>query len=202
MKKYFSLVIILLFSINIHGQTVSNEVPKRIILQIETSHGDFFIRLLTDKAPKTCENFLSYVDDDYYNDTLFHRIIPGFIIQGGGFEKGLIPKAFKEPIENESKNSVKNTKGTMGMALNTNKSSAASQFYINLADNPDLDYSVGSIRGYTVFAEIIDGMNTINKISKIQTRQVTFQSTLYQRNIIFYDYPEEEISIKSIKRLD
>ena len=200
MKFIFSIIVALLFSLTLVADNTNLE-KKRVILQVETNYGDFFIRLFMEDAPETSKNFLKYVKDNYYDNTIFHRVIPGFIIQGGGFEKGLIAKPFNAPIINESRTSKKNTKGTLGMALNTNKASAASQFYINLADNIDLDYSIGSVRGYTVFAEVIDGMDIIEKISKVQTRQITYYSTLYKRNITFHDYPEREIIIKKIRKL-
>jgi peptidyl-prolyl cis-trans isomerase B (cyclophilin B) len=204
MKKLISITISLLFLVTVTiGQPIEQN-DSRTILQIETNYGDIFIRLFTKEAPITSSNFLNYVKDKYYNNTIFHRIIPGFIIQGGGFERGLISKPFNDPIENESKQSKKNTKGTLAMALNrdTENPSAATQFYINLADNTDLDYSARNIRGYTVFAEIIDGMNIVEKISKVRTRDVNYYSDLYNRSIMFYDYPENEVYIKQIKILN
>tara|TARA_A100001015_G_scaffold282188_1_gene346196 strand:+ start:831 stop:1445 length:615 start_codon:yes stop_codon:yes gene_type:complete len=203
MKFLSTVLCILLFASASFSQDLELE-KKRTILQVETNYGDFFIRLFTKEAPITCKNFLDYVNDKYYDNTIIHRVIPGFIIQGGGFERGLIPKPFNAPIQNEStnKNSKKNLKGTLGMALNQRKASAASQFYINLADNPDLDYSINNVRGHTVFAEIISGMDVIEKISKVRTRKLNYKSELYDMVIIFESYPENEIIIKKIKRLN
>ena len=168
------------------------------MIQIETSHGDIIIQLYENEAPLTCQNFLSYVTSGFYNNTLFHRIIDGFIIQGGGFTKDYIPKKSKQTIANESKQGLSNLKGTVGMALTIDKNSASSQFYINLADNISLDYTTKKGRGYTVFAKIIEGDETINKIKKIRTKQIKVYSPTYKRNVPLYDVPEKEVVIKKM----
>ena len=200
-------LLLLLCSTHLMGETTATnnitEVKKTpIILRVETSMGDFFMQLNEEKAPVTCKNFMSYVNDKYYDNTIIHRVIDGFLIQGGGFEPGFKPKPIKMPVENEAKHGLSNLRGTVGMALTTDKNSASSQFYINVADNLDLDFEEGKPRGYTVFSEIIDGMDVIDKIKKVRTRRISFYSETYQRSVPLYDVPEYEILIKKISILN
>tara|TARA_B100000131_G_scaffold203694_1_gene195605 strand:- start:18 stop:545 length:528 start_codon:yes stop_codon:yes gene_type:complete len=155
--------------------------------------GTIIIRLFPDEAPNTCKNFLSYVNEGYYNNTIFHRVIDGFIIQGGGFNKDLKAKKTKEPIRNESRQGLSNIKGTVSMALTIDNNSAASQFFFNLANNKDLDYTTQKGKGYTVFAEVIDGERVLEKIQKVRTRRIMYYSELYKRNVPLHDVPEETI---------
>ncbi|MBA95572.1 MAG: hypothetical protein CMP21_07625 [Rickettsiales bacterium] len=168
-------------------------IDNRAIVQLETSMGTIIIRLFPDEAPNTCKNFLSYVNEGYYNNTIFHRVIDGFIIQGGGFNKDLKAKKTKEPIRNESRQGLSNIKGTVSMALTIDNNSAASQFFFNLANNKDLDYTTQKGKGYTVFAEVIDGERVLEKIQKVRTRRVMYYSELYKRNVPLHDVPEEAI---------
>ncbi len=173
-------------------------IEHRPIVEIQTSLGNIVIRLFPDEAPLTCKNFLSYVNNGFYNNTLIHRIIDGFIIQAGGFSPGYISKKTKKPIRNESRLGLSNLKGTVSMALTTDKNSAASQFFFNLADNIDLNYTTKKGIGYTVFAEVIDGTKTLEKIRKSRTRQISIYSTLYKRKVPIYEAPEKEILIKKV----
>ena len=168
-------------------------IDNRAIVQLKTSMGTIIIRLFPDEAPNTCKNFLSYVNEGYYNNTIFHRVIDGFIIQGGGFNKDLKAKKTKEPIRNESRQGLSNIKGTVSMALTIDNNSAASQFFFNLANNKDLDYTTQKGKGYTVFAEVIDGERVLEKIQKVRTRRVMYYSELYKRNVPLHDVPEEAI---------
>lgn len=156
----------------------------------ETSKGSFTLSLDPVKAPKTVKNFLRYVDEGYYNNTVFHRAIPGFVIQGGGFEKGMKHKSPHKPVKNESANRLKNTRGTISMARRSHPDTATSQFYINLAENKNLDYKSKVQPGYTVFGEITSGMNVIDKIASIPTHNV-------ER---FRDVPKEDVVVISAKR--
>ena len=176
-------------------------IEKRPIIQFETSMGDIVIRLFPDEAPLTCKNFLSYVNDKFYDNTIIHRIIDGFIIQGGGFSPNYVAKPFKKAIRNESRLGLSNLKHTVAMALTTDQNSAASQFFFNLADNTDLDYSTKKGSGYTVFAEVIDGHKTLEKIQKIRTRKISIHSPLYNTKVPIYEAPEIEILIKSVRVL-
>lgn len=138
------------------------------IVVLETNKGNIELELYPDKAPKTVENFLSYVNSGFYNGTLFHRIVSGSIIQGGGFSADGGIKTTKEPIAIESDNGLRNVKFSIAMARKTEPNSATSQFFINLKDNPALDRTLDEY-GYAVFGKVISGNETIKTIASIQT---------------------------------
>ncbi len=144
------------------------------VILMETSSGDMLIELYEDKAPKTVANFLAYVDEGFYEDTIFHRVINDFMIQGGGLDMRMNEKATKEPIENEATNGLKNEKGTIAMARTSEPHSATAQFYINVEDNPELDNTGTDIEtfGYCVFGKVIEGEETLAKIRKLKTKAV------------------------------
>ena len=139
------------------------------MITIKTNHGDFSIELNDKEAPITVKNFLSYVDKGFYNGTIFHRIIDGFMIQGGGFEKGMTEKETDAPIKNEANNGLKNTSYTIAMARTSDPDSATSQFFINVANNSFLDYPGQDGAGYCVFAKIVSGTDVIDLIGKAKT---------------------------------
>jgi cyclophilin family peptidyl-prolyl cis-trans isomerase len=180
---------------------ISSFTSKYPVVLMETSLGNIFLKLYPNKAPKTCANFLLYVHDTYYDNTLFHRVIDGFLIQGGGFNQGFIQTHTYKPIINESKDGLPNLRGWVGMALTTNENSAASQFYINVVNNPDLDHNRRRGYGYTVFAKIIDGMDIIDRIKKLKTRRITVYSTLYKREIPLYNVPSKEVVIYRARQI-
>jgi len=134
----------------------------------ETSAGDIRLELFADDAPVTVENFLAYVDDGFYDGTIFHRVIPGFVVQGGGFTADMERKRTGEPITNEADNGLKNERGTLSMARTQAKDSATSQFFINLADNAFLDHGTRDF-GYAVFARVVAGMDVVQRIADGQT---------------------------------
>ncbi|MEW9796519.1 peptidylprolyl isomerase [Alteromonas sp. CYL-A6] len=138
---------------------------------LKTNHGDITLSMLADKAPKTVENFISYVKDGFYDGTIFHRVIDGFMIQGGGFTEDMDQKDTKAPIENEANNGVSNDKGTVAMARTQDPHSATAQFFINVRDNDFLNFSSESVNGwgYCVFAKVTDGMDVVEKIKGVQT---------------------------------
>ena len=144
-------------------------------VELKTSQGNIVVELYPDKAPKTVANFLQYVKDGFYGGTVFHRVIDGFMIQGGGFDRDLRHKATREPIENEAamalKGGLKNDVGTLAMARTPNPHSASAQFFINLKDNDFLNYRepVPQGYGYAVFGKVIRGMEVISKIAKVAT---------------------------------
>ena len=142
-------------------------------VKFQTSLGDFTVEVYPDKAPKTVENFLQYVKDKHYNGTIFHRVIPGFMVQGGGFTPEMQQKATREPIPLESQNGLKNERGTLAMARTSNPNSGTAQFFVNVVDNSFLNYSAPTPQGYgyAVFGKVIVGMETIDKIRAIPTRQ-------------------------------
>ncbi len=141
---------------------------------IETTSGDILVELFADKAPKTVENFLAYVDDEFYANTIFHRVIPGFMIQGGGMGARMDEKETKAPVTNEADNGVKNERGTLAMARTMDPHSATAQFFINLVDNDFLNHSSPSMQGwgYCVFGKVIEGIENVDKIAKVKTKSV------------------------------
>jgi peptidyl-prolyl cis-trans isomerase A (cyclophilin A) len=173
------------------------------IVVMKTSMGTIKIELFEDKAPISVKNFLSYVDEKYFNGTVFHRVIKGFMIQGGGFEATdpIKQKPTKAQIKNESDNGLKNERGTLAMARTNDPNSATSQFFINVVNNSFLDKAEGN-PGYAVFAKVIEGMDVVDKIRAVKTG--TFPAiSLYQGKEIkqqFQDVPETKVVIESITR--
>ena len=142
------------------------------VVLLETTSGDILIELYPDKAPKTVENFLQYVDSGFYKNTIFHRVIPGFMIQGGGYTIRMDEKATQAPIENEANNGVSNERGTIAMARTMDPHSATAQFFINLVDNEFLDFKSESLQGwgYCAFGKVTEGMDVVDKIAKVKTK--------------------------------
>ena len=141
------------------------------MITLHTNFGDVKIQLNTEKAPETSANFLQYCRDGFYDNTLFHRVIDGFMIQGGGMTSGLREKATRAPIRNEANNGLSNKTGTLAMARTMDPHSASSQFFINVNDNTFLDFKSESRDGwgYCVFGEVIEGMDIVNKIKTVST---------------------------------
>ena len=141
------------------------------MIKLHTNHGVITLKLDAEKAPKTVENFLTYVKAGHYNNTVFHRVIPNFMIQGGGFEPGMKQKPTNPPVDNEAANGLKNKRGTVAMARTNDPHSATAQFFINVVDNDFLDFKSpsGSGWGYCVFGEIVDGLDTVEMIRKVKT---------------------------------
>jgi len=163
------------------------------IVVMETSMGTIKVELFEDKAPITVKNFLAYVDDKHYDGTIFHRVIDGFMIQGGGMEPGMKEKKTKDPIKNESSNGLKNTKGTLAMARTNVPDSATSQFFINVKDNDFLDKANARDGvGYCVFGKVTDGMDVVDKSKNVATGP---------KGPFPKDAPEENIVIKSITKV-
>ena len=139
------------------------------MITLKTNQGDIVIELDADKAPKSAENFTQYVKDGHFDGTIFHRVIKGFMIQGGGFMPDMMQKATREPIENEAKNGLKNERGTIAMARTGDPHSATAQFFINVRDNGFLDYPGQDGWGYCVFGKVTEGMDVVDKIENVQT---------------------------------
>ena len=162
-------------------------------VEFQTSQGNFTVELYPEKAPKTVANFLQYVKDGFYENTIFHRVINHFMIQGGGFERDLSEKSTRAPIANEASNGLLNELGTIAMARTADPDSAAAQFFVNLTDNQFLNY-VGSDPdqiGYCVFGRVTSGIEVVQKIGLVQTNTVGRNS----------DVPVKPIIIKSVKLL-
>ena len=161
------LTLTLVFSFS--GLAAASDAPR---VKVETSLGNIELELNAEKAPKTVENFLAYVQDGFYANTIFHRVIADFMIQGGGFSPDYQRKPTKAPVINEADNGLKNLRGTIAMARTKNPHSATAQFFINVKDNDSLDYtSKSSPRGwgYAVFGNVVKGMNTVDKIRQVKT---------------------------------
>lgn len=173
---------------NIHAAPALN--PS---VEFETSQGNFTVELYPEKAPKTVANFLQYVKDGFYENTIFHRVISRFMIQGGGFERDLTEKNTREPIANESNNGLLNEPGTIAMARTMDPNSATAQFFVNLADNQFLNYTSPDPEqiGYCVFGKVTSGFEVVQKIGLSPT-------TSMGRNA---DVPIKSITIKSVKLL-
>jgi peptidyl-prolyl cis-trans isomerase B (cyclophilin B) len=141
------------------------------VVKLKTNFGEITIELNEEKAPETVANFLEYVNSGFYNGTIFHRVIDGFMIQGGGMEPGMNQKAGNDPIQNEAANGLSNDKYTIAMARTPNPHSASSQFFINVADNDFLNHSAPTAQGwgYCVFGKVVEGMDVVDKIKKVKT---------------------------------
>jgi peptidyl-prolyl cis-trans isomerase B (cyclophilin B) len=171
------------------------------VVVMETSLGTIKIELFEDKSPITVKNFLSYVDDKFYDGTVFHRVIPDFMVQGGGFEPGMKQKKTKDPIKNESGNGLSNTAGTLAMARTNDPNSATSQFFINVGDNSRLDKFGG---GYCVFGKVVDGMDVVNKIKGVKTgtKKQKIEVDGKEVEVPHQNVPVDDVVIKSVKRAD
>jgi cyclophilin family peptidyl-prolyl cis-trans isomerase len=184
-------IVILCLSLLLPAMAGAEEAatPANPRVVIKTSEGDITVQLFADKAPVTVANFLDYVDNGFYNGTIFHRVIPNFMIQGGGFLPDMTKKAVKDPIINESKNRLHNTRGTLAMARTNDPDSATAQFFINQRSNLRLDWAPGR-EGYAVFGEVIQGMDIVDFIATAPTGRAGGMS----------DVPQEAIVIQEIQR--
>ncbi len=178
----------LLFAANLMAATPASAKAPHVLL--DTSFGKIEIELDPVKAPISSKNFLEYVDSGFYTNTIFHRVIPGFMAQGGGFTPQMVQKPTRDPIKNEASNGLHNVRGTLSMARTSNPNSATSQFFINVADNAFLD--PGRDAGYAVFAKVVNGMDVVDQIVNSQT--TTKQG---MQNV-----PIDPVVIKSAKRID
>ncbi|SCB97007.1 peptidyl-prolyl cis-trans isomerase B (cyclophilin B) [Gilliamella bombicola] len=155
-----------------------------------TNLGDIKIKTFDDKAPETVKNFVEYCKDGFYNNTIFHRVINNFMIQGGGFEPGMKQKKTKSPIKNEADNGLKNDRGTLAMARTSDPHSATAQFFINVVDNDYLNFRSADVNGYgyCVFAQVVEGLDVVDKIKVVKTGRSGMHS----------DVPVEDIIITSV----
>jgi peptidyl-prolyl cis-trans isomerase A (cyclophilin A) len=161
------------------------------MIRFETNLGAFTIELFEKEAPETVANFLAYIDAGFFDRTIFHRVVPGFVIQGGGFTEDMKQKSTRAPIKNEADNGLKNTRGSLSMARTNDINSATSQFFVNLKDNDFLDHSRGNF-GYAVFARVTEGMEVIDKIAAVETG----------RKRGFDDVPLEAVVMTSVRRIE
>jgi len=161
------------------------------MVRFQTTHGDFTVELYEAEAPETVRNFLRYVDEGFFDGTIFHRVIPGFVIQGGGLTSDMRPKRTHPPVRNEAHNGLRNERGTLSMARTSDINSATSQFFVNLADNDFLDHRPGEY-GYAVFGRVTEGMDVIDRIAAVPTG----------RRKGYDDVPLEDVVIVSARRVD
>jgi peptidyl-prolyl cis-trans isomerase B (cyclophilin B) len=169
MSRY--LIPLLFLAAHIPGVVMADANPK---VAIETQHGRIVIELNSEAAPQTVQNFLRYVDEGFYDNTIFHRVIPGFMIQGGGFDREMHQKPTHSPIQNEADNGLKNQVGTIAMARTSDPHSATAQFFINVSDNGFLNYSSQTPQGwgYAVFGSVVEGLSVVKEIEKTKTGRV------------------------------
>jgi cyclophilin family peptidyl-prolyl cis-trans isomerase len=158
------------------------------MIRFETTLGDFTIEFFEKEAPLSVANFLKYIESGFFDGTIFHRIVPGFVIQGGGFTEDMTQKRTNPPVKNEADNGLKNSRGTLSMARTNDINSATSQFFVNLKDNDFLDHTRGNF-GYAVFARVVEGMDVIDKIAAVETG----------RKRGFDDVPVEAVIMKSVR---
>lgn len=184
MNRVISIAVFLITALLITGCRENN--PRVVIL---TSFGDIHLELYNDKAPETVTNFLNYVDTGFYNETIFHRVMPDFMIQGGGFTQEMKVKETYPPVKNEAENGLKNERGTIAMARTNMANSATSQFFINVVNNPFLDHGYNGF-GYCVFGRVAEGMDVVDRIRKVGTHNLG-----YYENV-----PIDNVMILSVRR--
>jgi peptidyl-prolyl cis-trans isomerase B (cyclophilin B) len=189
-SRYLAALLFTLLSLTAYAEG-GNALPK---VKLSTSHGDIVIELDADKAPNTVANFLSYVENDFYNGTVFHRVIKDFMVQGGGFDENFEQKAVQDPIENEANNGLTNVRGSLAMARTGDPHSATAQFFINTVDNDFLNFrgERGADWGYAVFAHVVEGMDVVDEIRTLSTGSRGHHQ----------DVPDETVMIQSATVID
>lgn len=190
MKRLSLLSIVAMLALSATAFAAGQKNPQ---VRITTNLGAIEIELYADKAPATVQNFLGYVDAGFYNGTIFHRVIPNFMIQGGGFGPGLEQKPARGPIQNEADNGLKNIAGTLAMARTSDPHSASAQFFINTKDNSFLDHQGKTPQGwgYAVFGKVTKGMDVVKKIAAVQTRNANGHG----------DVPVKDVRIRKAERI-
>jgi len=184
---------LILLAVCVLGVLATSARAANPMVIMETSMGTIKVELFEDKAPNTVKNFLSYVDDKFYDNTVFHRVIPNFMVQGGGMEPGMREKRTKDPIKNESANGLANTRGTLAMARTSAPDSATAQFFINVNDNAFLNRNQSRDGvGYCVFGKVTEGMDVVDKIKAVRTATRGGHE----------DVPVDDVIIKSVKRAE
>lgn len=182
------------FRLEYNGPVKGEEVDTITMIILHTNFGDISLELDYEKAPKTAENFEQYVTAGFYDGVIFHRVINGFMLQGGGFEPGMVQKVTRETIENEADNGLSNAAGTVAMARTMDPHSASAQFFINVSDNTFLDHTAKTTEGwgYAVFGKVVEGMDVVNKL---KTAATTMRAG-------HQDVPVEDIIIESAELVD
>jgi len=184
-KRIMMVMVVLCLSAGI----ACAEGKKNPVVEMNTSLGMVKIELFEKEAPISVKNFIEYANSGFFNNTIFHRVIPGFMIQGGGFTADRKQKPTRAAIKNEGANGLKNDRGTISMARTSAPDSATAQFFINVADNKMLNYPNPDKFGYAVFGKVIEGMEVVDKIVNVKTKN---------QNVVFQNMPEEPVFIKSV----
>lgn len=187
--RYHAIIVtaVIVFVFGCQGE--KKTIKELKMVKLETTMGDIVIELNEKAAPVTVKNFMAYVGEGFYDGTIFHRVIPNFMIQGGGFTPDMVQKKTHTPIINEASNGLKNDRGTIAMARTSNPDSATSQFFINHRNNDPLNYAGPNNPGYAVFGKVVEGMETVDKIAAVKTTQKGPHA----------DVPVEPVVIKSAK---
>ncbi|MDG1065212.1 MAG: peptidylprolyl isomerase [Luminiphilus sp.] len=196
--KHLCRIAVLLGLLTSSGSLFAQDNASTVRVKLVTSAGDITLRLYPEKSPVTVKNFLAYVDSGFYNETIFHRVIRNFMVQGGGFTTAMTEKESGEPIVNESRNKLHNIRGTIAMARTSEPDSATAQFFINQRSNLQLDWAPGK-QGYTVFGEVVKGMGVVDFIATADTDTGLMVTSAGQRP--FQDVPVEAIIIKKVVRV-
>lgn len=180
------LVLLLIFCFSTYAINASQQLESIIMIKMSTSMGEIVLELDAESAPTTVENFLHYVDSEHFNNTIFHRVMPGFVIQGGGMISGMQEKRTDTPIQNEADNGLKNLAGTICMARTNDPHSATAQFFINLKDNHFLDHTDKSDSGwgYAVFGRVVSGMDVVEQIAAVDTGNVGHHSDVPLKDVV------------------
>ncbi len=186
-------VLALVFAATVAVAFAAENTAHNLQVFLDTSKGKIVIELFPQKAPVSVKNFLSYVDEGFYNKTIFHRVIPNFMIQGGGLTAAMKPKNTKPPIKNEADNGLQNQRGTIAMARTQNPHSATSQFFINTVNNDFLNHKRKDLQnwGYAVFGRVVDGMDVVDAISNVKTGV----------RGMYRDVPNQPVVIREVRRL-
>jgi peptidyl-prolyl cis-trans isomerase A (cyclophilin A) len=178
----FARSLFVLLAMGVACVSYAQEQTTKVVFQ--TTAGNFTVELYPDRAPKTVENFVQYVKDKHYNGTIFHRVIPNFMVQGGGFTSTMQQKPTRAPVPLEANNKLKNDRGTIAMARTADPNSATAQFFINVVDNQNLNAPRPDGYGYTVFGKVIQGMDTIDKIRTVPTTSAGMYQDVPQTPIV------------------
>lgn len=181
--RFFTAALALLLSLSMQP-AFSSTKGKHTMIKLHTNHGAITLELDAEKAPATVANFVEYAKSGFYDNTIFHRVIGNFMIQGGGFEPGMKQKSTREPIKNEAKNGLKNDKYTIAMARTGDPHSATAQFFINVKDNDFLDYPGQDGWGYCVFGKVVEGTEVVDAIKKVATGKQGFHSDVPKEDVI------------------
>jgi peptidyl-prolyl cis-trans isomerase B (cyclophilin B) len=185
-------LILTVVSLTSFSATAQDQTEETLV-ELQTNYGNITIKLFPDKAPKTVKNFLGYVDEKFYDGTIFHRVIPTFMIQGGGHTEDMREKDTRDPIQNEADNGLSNLRGTLAMARKPNPHSATAQFFINVKDNPSLDHK-DKVRswGYCVFGQVVKGMSVVDDIKNVPTTTKGYHGDVPVKSVII----EKAIRVK------